>query len=202
MTARDWCASNGLVAAINAGMYASDLRTHVGYLYCGGHVNSAQVTRYQSVATFAPLETGAALFRIWDLDAPGVSLEKLKAGYRCVAQNLRMIKRPGRNAWSRQEKRWSEVALGEDAQGRALFIFCRTGYTMHEFNKILLELPIRLVSAQHLDGGRAAEMYVNAGGTELELVGCWETGHSEHDRRHDPLPLPNVFGVRARAPSR
>jgi len=53
-TARGWCQSQGLTAAINAGMFASDYKTHLGYLQFRGHVNSSHVNGYQSVAAFDP----------------------------------------------------------------------------------------------------------------------------------------------------
>src|SRR5271157_5283895 len=49
LTARGWCASRGFTAAINAGMFQEDQRTHVGYLRFGEHVNARRITSYQSV---------------------------------------------------------------------------------------------------------------------------------------------------------
>ena len=157
-TAREWCETGDLTAAINAGMFATDYMTHVGYCAVRGHVNSAGVTDYQSLAAFCPRRDDVPPFRILDRDDPGVTIEAVRDDYACVVQNLRLIKRPGRNRWSPQPKRWSEAALGEDGQGRILFIFCRTGYSMHDFNRILLSLPIGLVCAQHLEGGPEAQL--------------------------------------------
>ncbi|HXB21207.1 MAG TPA: hypothetical protein VNV88_07500, partial [Candidatus Solibacter sp.] len=53
-TAREWCQGSKFAAAINAGMYHTDAKTHVGYLRSGEHINSNQVTKYQSVAAFGP----------------------------------------------------------------------------------------------------------------------------------------------------
>ncbi|HWO56614.1 MAG TPA: phosphodiester glycosidase family protein [bacterium] len=193
LTARQWCERYGLAAAINAGMYQEDFRTHVGYMRCDGHVNSAGKNNYQSVAAFAPRRDGLPPFRIVDLDQ--VEWDTVMAQYDCVIQNLRLIARPGDNRWSPSDERWSEAALGEDRQGRILFIFCRSPYPMHEFNNILLELPIDLVCAQHLEGGPEAQFYLRYGSITRDVAGSYETGFNENDHNREARPLPNVLGI-------
>jgi len=190
-----WCEEFDLVAAINAGMYAQDYSTHVGYMKSGSHVNAPRVNHYQSVAAFEPKREGLPRFRIYDLDDQDVDMGDIIEGYDHVVQNLRLIKRPDENRWSRQERMWSEVALGEDGDGRALFIFCRTPYTMHEFNDVLMSLPIGLVCAQHLDGGPVAELVVRTDDLTLELVASYESGCCEYTTNQKAYPLPNVIGV-------
>jgi hypothetical protein len=199
MTAEQWCESRGLVAAINAGMYATDYRTHVGYLRSGSHVNSSTVNRYKSVAAFDPVDSGSPAFRIFDLDAGDSSLDAINEAYGSVVQNLRLIKRPGSNRWEQQEKRWSEAALGEDEQGRALLIFCRSPYAMHDLNNALLGLPLDLVAAQHLEGGPEAQLFVRTGDVEVDLIGSYETGFSEQDGNRRAWPIPNVIGIAPQA---
>ena len=169
-SARAWAQRGELAIAINSGMFAENYVTHVGYLESRGRVQSARINSYQSVAAFDPHD-GAAHppFRIFDLDAPGVTIESIRADYGSLVQNLRMIKRPGSNRWSPQDKRWSEAALGEDDAGRILFIFSREALSMHELIRRLLDSGIGIVAAQHLEGGRFAQLYANAGGVELEL---------------------------------
>ena len=53
-TARDWCRSHKLTAAINGGMFAEDYRKHVGYLRVNDHVYNSHVNSYQSVMAFDP----------------------------------------------------------------------------------------------------------------------------------------------------
>ena len=197
-TARQWSKTHGLTAAINAGMFATDHKTHVGYLRFQKHVNNDNVNSYRSVAAFDPQREGMPSFRLFDLDNPGVSLQTILRDYASVVQNLRLIKRPAKNRWRHQEKRWSEAALGEDTSGRMLFIFCPTPYTMHDFNNVLLSLGIGLVAAQHLEGGSQAQLYVNAGGVEVELSGSQGSPlHVEHGFS-SVWPIPNVLGVRPR----
>ncbi|MEZ4649431.1 MAG: phosphodiester glycosidase family protein [Candidatus Eisenbacteria bacterium] len=200
-TAREWAEAEAFVAVINAGMYATDYITNVGYLHSGEHVNNRGVNAYESVAAFGLVSSdsndGQAEFRIFDLDDPDVSMERIRSQYEYVVQNLRLIKRPGENRWSPQPKRWCEAALGEDAEGRCLFLYCSTPLSMYDLNEALLSAGIGLVAAQHLDGGPPSQLFVHIGDTEVEFVGGAEVsaanGGGWMNRR-----IPNVIGVRAR----
>jgi hypothetical protein len=199
-TAREWCGKYKLTAAINAGMFAADFKTHLGYLEFRDKVYSRRVTNYQSVAAFHPRDGKHPPFRIFDLDAPGVSMKSILKDYSSVIQNLRLIKRPGRNVWGKQEKKWSEAALGEDKEGRILFIFCRAPFSMRDLNRELLASGIGLVAAQHLEGGPETQLYFRAGKVEQELFGSFETFFKEDDGNTVPWPIPSVLGVRPRQP--
>jgi len=199
LTTEEWCDQFGLTAAINAGMFHPDYLTHVGFCSAQGHVNNEEVNQYQSVAAFCPQEEGGLPFRIFDLDDPVVTLDSIMLGYSCVVQNLRLIKRPGEGRWSQQPKCWSEAALGEDSQGRVLFIFCRTGYSMHDLNDILLSLPIDLVCAQHLEGGPEAQLFIQTEDFEAEFCGSYETGFFENDSNDFETRIPVALGLRAKS---
>ena len=198
-TARAWCEKHKLAAAINAGMFAKDGKTHTGYLASGEHLNSDRITSYQSVAAFHPRDPALPRFHIFDLDAQSVTLQRILKDYASVAQNLRLVKRPGSNQWGPQGRKWSETALGEDSAGRILFIFSRTPLSMHDFNRELLAADIGLVAAQHLEGGPEAQLYLHVGKVELELFGSYETFFREDDQNAVPWPVPNVFGIRPRS---
>jgi hypothetical protein len=170
-TARQWSEIHAFTAVINAGMFATDYKTHVGYLRFRDHVNNGRVNQYQSVAAFDPRHKGLSRFRIFDLDNPGINMETI----------LR------------------EAALGEDESGRILFIFCRSPYTMHDLNNELLGLDIGLVSAQHLEGGPEAQLYLRAGEVELEFSGSYETSFRENNDISIAWPIPNILGVQPRA---
>jgi hypothetical protein len=197
-TARQWSKAHRLTAAINAGMFGTDYSTHIGYLRFRNHVNNDNVNAYQSVAAFNPRRDGLPQFRIFDMDEPGVSMQGILQDYASAVQNLRLIKRPGQNQWTQQEKTWSEAALGEDESGRILFIFCRSPYSMHDLNNELLGLGIGLVSAQHLEGGPQAQLYINTGEMEFEMSGSHGTSFSDNGGTSTAWPIPNVLGVRPR----
>ena len=195
-SARAWAAREGLVAAINAGMFDLDERRHVGYLKDGDHVNSPRPNGYRSVAAFGPLRPGLPPFRIFDLEE--AAIPAIAEQYASLAQNLRLIARPGVAKWEPSPKRWSEAALAEDGEGRALFVFCRAPLSMHELNARLLALPLGIVAAQHLEGGAEAQLHVRVGDVRLDLTGSHETSFNESDLTGVAWPIPNVIGVRAR----
>jgi Phosphodiester glycosidase len=194
---RSWCESHGLVAGTNAGMFATDHRTHVGFLQNEAYVGGA-ANEYQSVVVFGPKTGKDPKFAIYDLDVPGVTLRDLAKRFSGVVQNLRLIKHPGENRWSQQSNRWSEAALGQDQRGRILFIFCRQGLSMYDFNQGLLQLDVDIVAAQHLEGGPEAQLYVDGEALETELVGSYETNFEPDDSNVEAWPIPNVLGLRAR----
>jgi len=199
-TARAWGQSRNFSAAINAGMFATDYKTHLGYMGCAGHINNSHTNAYQSVAAFEPRDSQSLpLFRIFDLDAPGIHFQDILKDYTSVLQNLRLVKRSGLNQWSPQERKWSEAALGEDDAGRILFIYSRSPFSMHDLNNELLAAGIGLVAAQHLEGGPEAQLYVHVGTVELELCGSYETSFKENDTNSVAWPVPNILGVRPRS---
>lgn len=199
-TAREWSLARKFTAAINAGMFLDDGKTHAGYFCFGEKVNASKANSYQSAVAFDPKgSSDLPRFRIFDLDHPKTTIASIANDYSSVAQNLRLIKKPGSNQWPEQEKKWSEAALGEDDKGRILFIFSRAPYSMHEFNRILLTSGIGVVAAQHLEGGPEAQLYIHAGNFEKEMLGSYETSFNQNDTNAIPWPIPNVFGIRPRA---
>jgi len=197
-TAREWCEAQELTAAINAGMFKTDGKTHVGLMRFREHTNNGEVNKYQSVAAFDPHDPHLAPFHIFDLDATHVTVQSILKDYGSAVQNLRLIKRPGSNQWSKQSKMWSEAALAEDGAGHMLFIFSRTPFSMHDLNEALLAAGIGILTAQHLEGGPEAQLYVYAGSFKLEQFGSYETSFRENDSKPAPWPIPNVLGVRPR----
>ena len=174
-TAKEWCNRHKFAAVINAGMFAGDGRTHLGYSRYLDKVSNSKINRYQSVAAFSPRNAKLQSFHIFDLDTSTVTMQSILNDYASAVQNLRLVKRSGLNQWGPQSNKWSEAALGEDSTGHILFIFSRTPFSMHDLNQELLASDIGLVAAQHLEGGPEAQLYVHAGGEEMELYGSFET---------------------------
>jgi hypothetical protein len=199
-TARAWSHGHKFSAAINAGMFATDYKTHLGYMGSAAHVNNSKVNAYQSIAAFDSRDSQSPPFRIFDLDAPGTHLQDIQKNYSSAVQNLRLVKRAGLNQWSQQDRKWSEAALGEDDAGRILFIYSRSPFSMHDLNVELLGAGIGLVTAQHLEGGPEAQLYLHVGSVEMELYGSYETSFKENDSNSAAWPVPNILGVRPRSP--
>lgn len=188
-TAAEWCTKEKLAVAINAGMFETDFSTHTRFFRAGKHVNAKSwASKYQSVLAFD--RSGRA--EMFDRDA--AALPALET-FDVVVQNLRLIKSPGINVWPDNGKKWSEAAIAFDDRGRVLFVFSRAPFTMREFNKKLLALPLGVVRAQHVEGGPEASLSIHAGGIDLDLSGSYETGFNENDDNRRQWPIPNVIGV-------
>ena len=201
ISAKEWASRHNLTAAINAGMYLQDMTTHVGYLQAGDLILNKRINRYQSVAGFSPRTEGIPQFRIFDLDEEDADISEITQQYAHVVQNLRLIKRPGSNRWTQQDRRWNEAALGEDKQGRVLLIYSRSRLSMHDFNELILSLPIDLVSAQHLEGGKEAQLYINHPKHTREIINSFDNPFLGQSSKLKAWPIPNVIGVSRKIPA-
>jgi hypothetical protein len=54
------------------------------------------------------------------------------------------------------------------------------------------------LTAQHLEGGSQAQLYIHAGEVEFEISGSHGTSFRENDEISVAWPIPNVLGVRPR----
>jgi len=195
-TAGDWCRKVGLAVAINAGMFASDGISNVGYLRSKGHVNNPKWNAYRSVLCLYPSKAGLRTVRWLDREK-GLPSQAIAKDYSIVVQNLRLIRSPGRNVWEMGPKRWSEAAVALDRRGRLLFLFSRPPMTMHDFNRFVMSLPLEIDAAMHVEGGPEASLSIHAGGVDVDLYGSHETGFMENDSNDHQWQIPNVLGVRA-----
>lgn len=190
-----WANEKGYLVAINAGMYATDYKTNVGYLRNGAHENNGKWSEtYQSVLVFGPKEQGLPSAQLLDREAKEFAATAKR--YRSVVQNLRLLKGEGVSVWKPNGRAWSEAALAVDAQGRLLFLFSRTPYEMAEFNRRVVALPLEIRRAMHLDGGPPASFSVRAEGLSLDLTGTYESGLFERGENARQWKLPNVLGVK------
>jgi hypothetical protein len=190
-TARQWCGDLHAVAVINAGMFQTDQIRNVGRLVNGAHVNHERWNDYRSALVFAPKDATAPAARLLDLDAGHEAAD----AYRSAVQNLRLIKAPGKNVWKPNGRAWSEAAVGQDVEGRILFLFSREGYEMAAWNRRVLALPIGVVAAMHVEGGPEASLSLCTAAPALHLAGSFETGFNANDDNAAQWPIPNVLAV-------
>ncbi len=110
-TAKQWCDKLDLVAAINAGMYATDNLTAVGFLKTGDHVNNPSFhKKHNSVFACQPKDKSVPPFQIIDIQYQ--NFKELKKKYSSFVQSIRMISTKQKNVWEKQPNAWSIAALG------------------------------------------------------------------------------------------
>ena len=74
-----------------------------------GPSGAGKSTMVQLLLRFWDPQSGAV--RLGGTDIRRLPLDELRRQYGTVVQNLRLIKRPGRNRWSPSRDRWREAAL-------------------------------------------------------------------------------------------
>ncbi len=192
-TLKQWCRQYALIGGINAGMFAQDYSTHVGYMRNLRHINNKKInSKYLSAFVFNPKKPIIPLAKMVDLDKKKLSY--WVRNYQSIVQNLRLIKGNRKNLWPQKTSKWSEAALGEDKAGNILFIFSRSPYSMHDFNNILLQLPINIIKAHHLEGGPEASLYFSYKKLQFERFGSYESNFNENDDNDRAWKLPNIIG--------
>jgi len=193
-TAQQWAREKGLVFAVNAGLYQRDHMTNVGLMRDGRKVNNPRLNHYRSVFAFNPKGGGDPVL-LWDKDCEKPA--DMRA-YETLIQNLRLLSCKKRVTWPASEKDVSLAVLGQDGQGRMLVAFSQSPHTAGGFARMLLRWPLDLRRAQYLEGGRPAQLYIEAGGVTLNLNGlCGGTLGCIGVSGNAP-EIPNVVGVAKR----
>lgn len=191
LSVKQWALQDHLVAAVNASMYQADGLTSIDFMKNFSHVNNPRVSRDNTILAFNP--TAQNLPQVQLIDRECQDFSDLRTKYRSFVQGIRMISCKGQNVWSKQDAKWSSLAMGMDAKGNILFLFCRTPGSVHDFTQILLSLPLSLKSAMYLEGGPQASLYLSTPKISLERY-C-TLGGLECDALKFALPVPNVIGI-------
>ncbi len=195
-----WASLKDLTAVVNAGMFdLEDARSPVGYARVDRVELKSKANRYQGYLVAEPTEPGLAPVRILDVAADDV--KSLLPKYRIVLQGLLMVNAKGQNAWPPRQRKWSAVVFALDAQGRMLWIHCRSPYEPHTFIELLRRLPLDVARMVYMEGGPEASLWARAGGETIERTGSYETDFNENDDNRRFWDIPNVFGIRPSAPA-
>jgi len=194
-TAKGWAGEGPFVAVINAGMYQGDYRTSLSLMQRRGHVNNPHLTKDRTVLAFDPLDSAVPPVQI--IDRSCQDFAELRQRYAGLVQSIRMISCQRENVWRQQDQRWSISSIAMDDAGRILLLHVRSPFSTHDLIENLLELPLGLTRAMYLEGGTQAQLYVKAGGREIERVGS--RGSRGLSGNVMALPIPNALAVRRRA---
>ena len=191
LTAKEWATKHHLLAAVNAGMFQENGLTSVGFMKNFDHVNNPRLSKANTILAFNPVDENLPEIQLIDRECQ--DFNDLRQKYRTFVQSIRMISCKRQNVWSRQDSKWSTLAVGMDTEGNILFLFSRTAHSVHDFVDILLSLPLSLKSAMYLEGGPQASVYLSTSKMTLERYGVW--GGLEENSLQFSLPVPNVIGI-------
>jgi len=190
-----WCRERGALAAINAGMFMTDGLTACGLMRTAGHVNNPVLGSGRAVFVADPTDPALPPAQILETDLP--AFRGLLSRYRTAAQNIRIVaSQPApHGVWLDRSGSWSEAAVGQDAQGRIVFLFSAALRNPAQLAAGLLRLPLGLRSLMHAEGGPSASLCVRAGGVEREWAGSAGSGQGDADEPAPAQPVPNVLAI-------
>jgi hypothetical protein len=190
-----WAEDFQLTAVVNAGMYARDYITSVGFLKSGDYVNNSRFQdNFNALLACRPKSENIPPVQIIDLQCENFS--QWRDSYHSFLQSIRMIDCQQENVWQPQPQKWSITALGMDKSGYLLMMHCRSPYSVHNFIQFILELPLDLYNAMYLEGGSQASLYISSGGITRELRGVSEAELLLGETDLSAWSIPNVIGVK------
>lgn len=197
-TLRQWAEDNDLVAAINASMYLPDGSTSTGFMRNGTHINNKrQGARFGVFFVAEPDDTTLPPVALLDKETEG--WEQRLTHYKVVVQNYRMINARRNILWSPGGPLYSISAVGQDGDGKMLFIHCREPIDAYSFASILLHLPLDVRTVMYVEGGAQAGLALRTKGYSLTWAGRHPADFLVTGNVN--AALPNVLGVKRRLQS-
>ena len=196
--APDWASAFGLSGVINASMFQSDGQSS-GLLVGDGVVNNdADNARFGGYLAFDPTRPGLAPLAVFGRSCPGFDLAAIRKSYRSVVQNYRLLDCDGHAILWQDKKVYSAAAIGQDGEGRLVFIHTRTPYSMTDFAAMIAAPERGMRAALFVEGGPETSLVVKTPSFSLAEMGSYETGFQEDDRNLRFWDLPNVLGFSPR----
>ena len=192
-TAEEWAKKEKLIATVNTSMYHMDFQTSVGFMKHFDFVNNGELNTDNTIAAFNRKDKSVPEVQI--IDRKCQNWDELKTKYNSFSQSIRMVDCNQNNKWQVDQKMWSMVVMSMTKDGKVLFIFTRSPYTVHDFINMLLKLPLNIHNMMYLEGGPEASLYVNHNGTVVKKMGSYETGFNENDNNNRFWQVPNMIGI-------
>lgn len=192
-TLPEWAARDRLAGGINAAMFEPEGRAS-GLLVDDGLERAPDDPRFGGVLAFDPIDPRDAPFVMVGRDCRGVDLPALRARYRSLVANYRMLDCDGAAiAWV-DPSAYSSAAFARDREGRFVLVHAETPYRMRDLAVTLADPALGLTDVHYVEGGPKASAWIDDGtGTPRSLVGSRveDDGHVERG----PRPIPNVLGL-------
>lgn len=193
-TLKQWCRQYGYEIAFNAGMYATDGSTTIGYCKNYGHVINSHLNRHKSVLAFNPndesLEPVAIINRTCE------DFEAMKSHYNTFLQSIRMLGCDGSNTWNQSREKHSILALAEDSSGHVLVLFSQAPLSVHDFIEFVKGFTLDITDMMYLEGSFQAGLFVDTGDFHREISGVVEALWPIRVSSDGQVSLPNIIAVR------
>lgn len=195
-TPKEWCEREGLLGAINAGMYSlTDHLSASGYMRNFTHINNPRFKPgFNALLAFNPADSTLPPLRI--IDMQNENWKPLLDQYQSCFQSIRMIDNLGHPVYwkSRPVQYCSMTLLAVDQEGQVLFLFTRSPYSANEMIDFMLKSPLHVASAMYLEGGPEASLYAKTDSVEVIRIGSFVSGTWARDDNETFRTMPNILG--------
>ena len=205
LTIKEWQRRTGAVVLLNAGLFRDDY-SYMGLLYKNGRsLGTKRHPLWQGLFVAEPQFTGLRKARVLDLAVDGFAEEH--PAYREAAQSLMLLDRSGKPRVRQTGKRAHQTLIGEDRDGRIVFMKTTEPAALHEMAECLQDGIPSIYQVMAMDGGASSDLLIAAHIPVLETAMPSSGGTQSlqefvdgNSNRH--IPLPSVIGVLPRSGER
>ena len=184
-----WAREFDLAAAINASMYLPDGMTSTGYMKNFDHVNNPTINQqFGAFLLFNARDPELPAARI--VDSQREDVDELLPLYGSAVQNFRMVG-GGEAVWEGDSGPHAVSCVGEDDQGRILFIHSSSAVLVRDLARALVELPLGLVTVMYVEGGQQAGLFIETPADAAQPLAAMTS-------QPTLWPVPSVLGVESR----
>jgi hypothetical protein len=193
-TAEQWLGEFDLLGVINASMYMPNLRS-TGLMIDDDKLNNPAVNpRFQGVFAFGARDEADPPVVFTGTDCEGFDLDELRARYRSVVQNYRLLDCEGTPLHWEDRKLYSAAAIGLDRRGWVVFVHSGSPSRTQDLARWLAQPKWGLVAAHFVEGGTDASLLVQTERAKVAVIGGYEGGIGGRSFQ----AVPNVIGFVSR----
>jgi hypothetical protein len=193
-TPSQWCSEFGYDLCFNAGMYAADEITPLGYCKSNGHILNSRINYHKAVLAFDPMDDSVSPVRI--INRGCENLDLFENHYASMVQSVRMLGCSGGNVWKQSNKKHSILALATDSTDLVSVLFSQAPLSVYDFINNIITLDFGFDEMIYLEGSIPASLYVNTDDFRFNISGAAEDLWPLRISGSGLKRLPNVIAVR------
>ncbi len=193
-TPSQWCSEFGYDLCFNAGMYAADEITPLGYCKSNGHILNSRVNYHKAVLAFDATDDTIAPVKI--INRGCEDFDSFENSYGSMVQSVRMLGCSGGNVWKQSNKKHSILALATDSTGSVSVLFTQAPLSVYDFINNIIVLEFGFDEMIYLEGSIPASLYANTDELRFSISGAAEDLWPLRISGSGLKRLPNVIAVR------
>jgi hypothetical protein len=199
-TASRWCSEFGYELCFNAGMYAADNLTPLGYSKNNGRILNPRINYHKAVLAFNPADDSLAPLRV--INRGCEELDSFENKYNSMVQSVRMLGCAGGNVWNQSDEKHSILAMATDNSGMVFLLFSQAPISGYDFINNIKALKLGIQQMIYLEGGVPASLYIKTNNYSFDISGVAVELWPLRISGSGFAKLPNVIAVRKKADRR